>query len=133
MARRKNLTDEKLRRALEDSDDENYANDEQLCSDNEDAIQKEEMENGFDDKGTRSVKRWGDVDLKLQKFSLPGVNLTINEHLIPFHQRAFFDQYLPSKPDEYSMKMWSIYDNKQVILYLEYHILEKINKREQRT
>ena len=77
----------------------------------------------FDDKSTRTHRKskdkfaairelWDNVNHKLQKFYLPGENLTIDEQLIPFRGRVSFEQYLLSKPDKYGIKMWWICDSK---------------------
>lgn len=77
----------------------------------------------FDDKNSRPLRKskdklapirelWEEINHKLQKYYLPGENLTIDEQLIPFRGRVSFKQYLPSKPDKYGIKMWWICDSK---------------------
>ena len=77
----------------------------------------------FDDKTTRSVRRqrdklapiryvWEKVNTCLRKYYEPGVNLTVDEQLVPFRGKCPFRQYMPSKPDKYGMKIWWIADSK---------------------
>ena len=75
----------------------------------------------FDDKGTRSARRAKDifcpireifdqVNSKLSKYFTLGMNMTVDEQLIPRRGRVKFLQYLPSKPDKYGIKMFWICD-----------------------
>lgn len=76
----------------------------------------------FDDKTTRTQRKtkdklapirevWEKINNKLKKLYLPTANLTIDEQLVPFRGRVSFQQYLPSKPDKYGMKIWWICDS----------------------
>lgn len=69
----------------------------------------------FDDKSTRTARRekdklaairdlWEILNNNLLKYYLPGLNLTVDEQLVPFRDRVVFKQYLPSKPDKYGLK-----------------------------
>ena len=75
----------------------------------------------FDESDTRQSRRQTDKFAPFrdmwQKFTQnckshfdPGVNLCIDEQLIPFRGRCSFRQYLPSKPDKYGLKIFLLVD-----------------------
>lgn len=71
----------------------------------------------FDNKQTRPERRatdklaairdvWVMFIAKLQKAYIPGVDMTVDEQLVPFRGRCPFRQYMPSKPAKYGIKIW---------------------------
>ena len=54
---------------------------------------------------------WDEWQLCLKRYYIPGPNLTVGEHLMPFRGRCSFIQYLPSKSNRYEMKMFWIVDS----------------------
>ena len=76
----------------------------------------------FDDKSSRAPRRAQDkfaaiwevfsiVNSKLLHHYIPGVNLTVDEQLMPYRGRCSFIQYLPLKPDKYGIKFFWIVDS----------------------
>jgi len=43
---------------------------------------------------------------KLQKMVVPGLDITVDEQLVPFRGRCPFRQYIPGKPVKYGIKIW---------------------------
>ena len=77
----------------------------------------------FDDKDTRNHRQardqfaafrefWECWHKNLEKYYIPGENITVDEQLIPFRGRCGFLQYMPSKPDKYGMKIFWSCDSK---------------------
>ncbi|GFS02519.1 PiggyBac transposable element-derived protein 4 [Elysia marginata] len=73
----------------------------------------------FDNKDTRPQRRETDklaprIELlnlhlsNLQRYYVPGANLTVDEQLIPFRGRCPIIQYIPSKPAKYGLKLFWI-------------------------
>lgn len=63
----------------------------------------------FDDKAP--IRELSDLVINNLKNSYnPGEFLTIDEQLVPFRGRCSFKKYIPSKPDEYGMKIFWICD-----------------------
>jgi hypothetical protein len=71
----------------------------------------------FDNKVTRLEKRaidklaaihdvWQLFVSQLCKFFIPGVDIMVNEQLVPFRDKCPFQQYIPSKPTKYGVKIW---------------------------
>lgn len=80
----------------------------------------------FDDKTTRAERRrhdklaptrdlWEEVN-NFRKYYLSGENITVDEQLVPFRGRCPFQQYMPSKPDKYGMKIWWVCDSETYYL-----------------
>ena len=49
---------------------------------------------------------WIMFQAQLPKFYIPGTDLCVDEQLVPFRDRVGFQQYIPSKPAKYGMKIW---------------------------
>ena len=75
----------------------------------------------FDDKSTRAARRakgklapirnlFNEINKLLLRYSTPSEYLTVDEQLVPFRDRCPFRQYIPSKPDNYDMKIFWICD-----------------------
>uniref|UniRef100_A0A8C6M6Z2 PiggyBac transposable element-derived protein domain-containing protein n=1 Tax=Nothobranchius furzeri TaxID=105023 RepID=A0A8C6M6Z2_NOTFU len=75
----------------------------------------------FDDKQTRQGRRERDKlaairdvwDKWVQRLPLlynPGPHVTVDECLVAFHGRCPFQQYMPSKPAKYGIKIWAACD-----------------------
>ena len=73
----------------------------------------------FDDKSDRRVHdklapirvlwdKWVEI---LSKLHNPGTNVTVDEQLVAFRGRCPFNQYIPSKPSKYGVKIWTLCDS----------------------
>ena len=54
---------------------------------------------------------------KCQALYTPSPFVCIDETLVGFRGRCFFQVYIPSKPDRYSLKIWSMCDVSSNYLY----------------
>ncbi|CAM4569943.1 unnamed protein product [Leuciscus chuanchicus] len=75
----------------------------------------------FDDRTTRSAQRESDKlapirdvwNLWVERLPLmcnTGLDITVDECLVPFRGRCSFKQYMPSKPAKYGIKIWAACD-----------------------
>ncbi|CAM4635701.1 unnamed protein product [Leuciscus chuanchicus] len=75
----------------------------------------------FDDRATRPARRESDKlapirdvwNLWVERLPLmcnPGLDITVDECLVPFRGRCSFKQYMPSKPAKYGIKIWAACD-----------------------
>lgn len=53
----------------------------------------------------------------VQKYYTPGVNLTIDEMLVPFRGKCRFRMYMPNKPAKYGLKILCLCDSRTFYLY----------------
>ncbi|KAJ8873059.1 hypothetical protein PR048_026675 [Dryococelus australis] len=93
----------------------------------EKAIRQERVK---DDKLVAIRFIWEKWDENLSKLYYPHDNVTVDDQLVGFRGRCPFNQYIPSKPSKYGVKIWALCDSNtsyvlKIQMYTGKHLLGK--------
>ena len=83
----------------------------------------------IDDKFCLASDIWNPFIENCQKSFVPGVNVTVDEQLLPCKARCKFIQYMANKPDKFGIKFWLLVDVDSKYLFNGYPYLGKDDTR----